>query len=244
VGEQVKQDAGKVDRLVIAIDGPAAAGKTTVGEGVARGLDALYFDTGVIYRALTLAALERGIDVVGNTSRLLDLARGLNVRVTKPSQEDGRLYDVWLNGRDVTWTIRSAEVDRSVSPIAAHPAIRRALLPLQREIGGSGRVVMTGRDIGTVVMPDADLKIWLDASLDERALRRWRELAGRGIDRPLAEVEVEMAERDRRDSRRAVAPMRPASDAVVIQTDGRPVAEIVEEIAALAESRAKGEALA
>jgi cytidylate kinase len=242
VGEQVKQDAGKVDRLVIAIDGPAAAGKTTVGEAVARRLDDLYFDTGVIYRALTLAALERGIDVVGNTSRLLDLARGLNVRVTKPSQEDGRLYDVWLNGRDVTWTIRSAEVDRSVSPVAAHPVIRRALLPVQREIGGSGRVVMTGRDIGTVVMPDADLKIWLDASLDERARRRWRELAGRGIDRPLAEVEVEMAERDCRDSRRPVAPMRPAADAVVIQTDGRPVAEIVEEIAALAESRAKGEA--
>ena len=240
----MKQDAGKVDRLVIAIDGPAAAGKTTVGEAVARRLDALYFDTGVIYRALTLAALERGTHVVGNTSRLLDLARGLNVRVTKPSREDGRLYDVWLNGRDVTWTIRSAEVDRSVSPVAAHPVIRRALLPVQREIGGSGRVVMTGRDIGTVVMPDADLKIWLDASLDERARRRWRELARRGIDRPLAEVEAEMAERDSRDSRRAVAPMWPAADAVLIQTDRGPVAEIVEEIAALAESRAKGEASA
>ncbi len=226
-----------MDRLVVAIDGPAAAGKSTVGEAVAHRLNALYFDTGVIYRALTLAALERGIDVVGSTSRLLDLARGLDVRVAEPAQHDGRLYDVWLDGRDVSWAIRSADVERAVSPVAAHPAIRRALLPLQREIGGSGRVVMTGRDIGTVVMPDAELKIWLDASLEERARRRQRELAGRGIDRPLREVQAEMAERDRRDSQRAVAPMRPATDAILVQTDGRPVADIVQEIATLARSR-------
>ena len=237
LGEQVEQETGKVDRLVVAIDGPAAAGKSTVGEAVAHRLNALYFDTGVIYRALTLAALERGIDVVGSTSRLLDLARGLDVRVAEPAQHDGRLYDVWLDGRDVSWAIRSADVERSVSPVAAHPAIRRALLPLQREIGGSGRVVMTGRDIGTVVMPDAELKIWLDASLEERARRRQRELSGRGIDRPLSEVQAEMAERDRRDSQRAVAPMRPATDAILVQTDGRPVADIVQEIATLARSR-------
>ncbi|CCF83667.1 (d)CMP kinase [Nitrolancea hollandica] len=235
----MEPNSGKLDRLVVAIDGPAAAGKSTVGEAVAHRLNALYFDTGVIYRALTLAALERGIDVVGNTSRLLDLARGLNVRVAEPSQQDGRLYDVWLNGRDVSWAIRSADVDRAVSPVAAHPAIRRALLPLQREIGGRGRVVMTGRDIGTVVMPDAELKIWLDASLEERARRRQRELAGRGIDRSLSEVQAEMAERDRRDSQRTVAPMRPAEDAVLIQTDGRTVTEIVEEIATLAGSQTK-----
>ena len=107
-----------------------------------------------------------------------------------------------------------------------------------------GSSVGRGESPGTVVMPDADLKIWLNASLDERARRRRRELAGRGIDRPLAEVEAEMAERDRRDSRRAVGPMRPAADVVLIQTDRRPVAEIVEEIAALTESRAKGEASA
>lgn len=239
LGEQVEQEPGKVDRLVVAIDGPAAAGKSTVGEAVARQLNALYFDTGIIYRALTLAALERGIDVVGNTSRLLDLARGLDVRVTEPSQRDGRLYDVWLNDCDKTWAIRSADVESAVSPVAAHPAIRRALLPLQREIGGNGRVVMTGRDIGTVVMPDAELKIWLDASLEERARRRQRELAGRAIDRPLSEVQAEMAERDRRDAQRAVAPMLPAADAVLIQTDGRSVADIVEEIATLAGSRTK-----
>lgn len=240
----MKQGTAGADHLVIAIDGPAAAGKTTVGEAVARRLNALYFDTGVIYRALALAALERDIDVVGSTPRLLDLARGLDVRVAMPSQADGRHYDVLLNGRDVTWAIRSADVERAVSPVAAHPAIRRALLPIQREIGGSGRVVMTGRDIGTVVMPDADLKIWLDASLEERARRRWRELAARGIDRPLAEIQAEMEERDRRDSQRSIAPMRPAPDAVHIQTDGRTIADIVEEIGALAESRTRGEGLA
>lgn len=225
--------ARRDDHLVIAIDGPAAAGKTAVGSAVARRLDALYFDTGVVYRALTQAALERQVDP-NDGLRLAGLAATLEITVAPPSQQDGRLYDVRLEGQDVTWAIRAAEVDRNVSAVSAHPAVRRALLGVQRRIGRSGRVVMAGRDIGTVVMPNADLKVWLDASLDERARRRQQELARRGLDRPLEEIREEMERRDRLDAGRASAPMRVAPDAVVIDTDGRSIAQVVDEIVRLA----------
>ncbi|HET9017221.1 MAG TPA: (d)CMP kinase [Thermomicrobiaceae bacterium] len=218
-----------VDHLVVAIDGPAAAGKTTVASQTARRLDALYFDTGAVYRALTLAALERGVPP-GDGLRLAGLARHLNLDVRPPSRDDGRLYDVWLEERDVTWDVRSADVDRAVSEVSAHPAVRKELLGVQRRIGRSGRVVMAGRDIGTVVMPRADVKVWLDASLEERARRRQAELAARGEDRDLAAVRREIAERDRQDAERAAAPMTPAPDAVVIETDGLTIAEVVDRV--------------
>lgn len=151
-----------------------------------------------------------------------------------PSSADGRQYDVWVDGRDVTWEVRDPSVDRAVSPVSAHPGVRAGLLQLQRDIGRSGRVVMPGRDIGTVVMPDADLKVWLDASLEERAKRRQQELAERGVQAPLDEVRAEMRVRDRYDSSRAEAPMEPSPDAVVITTDGHTVDDVVDEILALA----------
>lgn len=204
---------------------------------VARRLDALYFDTGVVYRALTLAALEHGVPPQ-DALRLAGLASHLDIRVTPPSTADGRLYDVWLEGRDVTWDIRSAEVDRAVSEVSAHPQVRRALMGIQRRIGHSaGRVVMVGRDIGTVVMPRADLKIWLDASLDERARRRQHELELRGIHRSFDEIRAEMAARDRFDAEREAAPMRPAPDAISIDTDGRTVADVADIIVGLAGAR-------
>jgi len=221
------------DRLVVAIDGPAAAGKTTVASAAARRLDALFFDTGVIYRALTLAALRHGV-APEDGLRLAGLARHLDIQVRPPSQPDGRFYDVWLEGEDVTQQLRDPEVDRAVSAVSAHPAVRRALLDVQRRIARSGRVVLTGRDIGTVVVPDADVKIWLDASLEERARRRQRDLAAQGIERSLDEVMEEMERRDRADAERAIAPMKPAKDAVVIVTDGRSIEEVVEEIVRLA----------
>lgn len=236
-GEGVERNEVAGDRLVITIDGPAAAGKTTVASAVAETIDALFFDTGVIYRALTLAAIEHGVPA-DEGLRLTGLASHLDIRVTPPSVADGRLYDVWLEGKDVTWEIRAPEVDKLVSPVSAHAGVRRALLDVQRRIGHSaGRVVMAGRDVGTVVMPDADLKIWLDASLEERARRRQRELAQRGIDRPVEEVLTEMAERDRIDASRSIAPMKPAANAVTIQTDGKSVDEVVQEIVRLAEEQ-------
>ncbi|HUZ00420.1 MAG TPA: (d)CMP kinase [Thermomicrobiaceae bacterium] len=231
--------SGAADHLVVAIDGPAAAGKTTVASAAARRLDALYFDTGVIYRALTLAALERGVPPA-DALRLAGLARHLKIEVRPPSRADGRLYDVWLEGRDVTWDVRSTDVDRAVSEVSAHPAVRRELLGIQRRIGRSGRVVLTGRDVGTAVLPEANVKIWLDASLDERARRRQAELALRGTERDLAVVRAEMADRDRLDATRSSAPMAPAADAVRLDTDGLTVDEVVERIVELAEAAERG----
>ncbi|HET7142144.1 MAG TPA: (d)CMP kinase [Candidatus Limnocylindria bacterium] len=224
------------EALVVTIDGPAAAGKSTVASEVASRIDALYFDTGVVYRALALAALERGI-APGDGARLAELATDLDLRVTPPTQP-GRLYDVWLDGRDVTQALRQPAVDHIVSEVSAHPSVRQALLALQRQIGRSGpRVVMVGRDIGTVVMPHAQVKIWLEASLEERARRRWLELERQGGSRQLAEVRAEMERRDRADGARPVAPMRPAPNAVVIDTDGKTIEEVAGEIVALARAR-------
>lgn len=235
-GASVARAGAADDRLVIAIDGPAAAGKTTVASAVARRLDALFFDTGVIYRALTLAALERGVNPE-NGLRLAGLARHLDIQVLPASSADGRLYDVWMEGRDVTWEIRSAEVDRAVSAVSAHRDVRRILLGVQRRIGQSGRVVMTGRDVGTAVMPNADLKIWLDASPGERVRRRQVELAQRGISRSLEEIRAELSARDSFDASRVASPMKPAPDSVVIDTDGRSIDEVVSAIVELVGAR-------
>lgn len=203
---------------------------------MARRIGGLYFDTGVVYRALALVATENGV-ALDDEDALGKLARELRIRVAPPSKQDGRLYDVWLDGRDVTWAIRTPEIDRVASQVAAHREVRSALLGLQREIGRSGRVVMAGRDIGTVVMPDAPVKVWLDASLEERARRRQRDLAARGVVVSLEDVKAELAERDRRDAERAVAPMRPAEDAVVIDTDGRSIEDVVRLVLRVIEER-------
>jgi CMP/dCMP kinase len=224
---------GKRGRFVIAIDGPAASGKSTVAAEVATALDALVFDTGAVYRALTLAALERGISP-DDEAQLASLIDQINIQISTPSVDDDRQYDVYLDDRDVTWAIRDPEVDQAVSPVSAHPAVRAGLLQLQREIGRSGRVVMPGRDIGTVVMPEAELKIWLDASLSERARRRQSELARRDIVVTIDETKREMRRRDDGDSSRDEAPMAPADDAVVINTDDRDIDDVVAQILQLA----------
>jgi CMP/dCMP kinase len=224
---------GNHARFVIAIDGPAASGKSTVAAAVATELDALLFDTGAVYRALTYAALERGVasDDAGQLAALID---EIDIRITVPSIDDGRQYDVFVDDSDVTWQIRDPGVDRAVSPVSAHPEVRQGLLELQRDIGHSGRVVMPGRDVGSVVMPDADLKIWLDASLSERARRRQTELARRDIVVTLEETKDEMRRRDDGDSSRSAAPMAPAEGAVVIDTDNRDIDDVVKQILQLA----------
>ena len=164
---------------MIAIDGPAAAGKSTVARLLADRLGALLFDTGALYRAVALAALRSGVSPEDEQSLSRSLPM-LRFRFGSPSVQDGRLYDVWLNGEDVTWAVRDPEVGAIVSRVAEHAAVRAALLPLQRTIASSGPVVMVGRDIGTVVVPDAGLKVYLDATPEERARRRFREAAERG----------------------------------------------------------------
>jgi len=211
---------------IIAIDGPAASGKSTVAEKLASDLKFLYFDTGVMYRAVTLAAIKR-FNSTENEDEITLLARNIQIDVRPPEIQDGRLYDVLLNGDDVTWAIRQPEVDRHVSQVSAYPGVREAMTKQQRRIGQRGNVVMVGRDIGTVVFPEANLKIYLDASVEERARRRYLEMLGRGLTSSYDEILEAMKKRDRMDSSRLIAPLRPADDAIIICTDGLTVNEVL-----------------
>jgi len=217
---------------VIAIDGPAASGKTTVAERLARRLGYLFFDTGVMYRAVTWAVLDRGISPEDEAA-VVDLARSLSVDVRPPGVEDGRMYDVLADGRDVTWAIRAADVDRHVSRVSAYPGVRQAMTRRQREIGLRGNVVMVGRDIGTVVLPEADLKLYLVATVEERARRRQRELEARGEPAEYDGILRAMAARDEYDSTRPLAPLKPARDAILLDTTEMTADEVVERALAL-----------
>ncbi len=213
----------------IAIDGPAGAGKSTIGALVAERLGYLFLDTGAMYRAVALAAQRRGIDPDDGPS-LGALARDVRVAIGPPTVRDGRAYSVLLDGDDVTWAIRSTEVDNTVSQVARIPAVRDAMVAQQRSLATRGRVVMVGRDIGTIVLPDADRKIFLTASAAERARRRGEELAARGEVRPRQELLHEILRRDQLDSERVVSPLRPADDATVVQTDGLSVGQALERV--------------
>lgn len=214
---------------VIAIDGPAASGKSTLAEKLASQLNFLYFDTGAMYRAVTLAVLRKGIDV-DDEERVTNLADSIVIDIRLPSRADGRMYDVLVDGEDVTWAIRTPEVERCVSPVSAYAGVRKALTEQQRRIAQRGRVVMAGRDIGTVVCPDAEVKIYLEASLDERAKRRYLEVKARGKPADFDEIYQSMKLRDQIDSTRSVAPLRPAEDATIIQTDHICADELLENV--------------
>jgi CMP/dCMP kinase len=216
----------------IAIDGPAGAGKSTIGALVAERLGYLFLDTGAMYRAIALAAQRRGIDP-DDATRLAQLARDVRVLIGPPTVRDGRAYTVLLDGDDVTWTIRSADVDKIVSQVARVPEVRDAMVEQQRALARRGRVVMVGRDIGTVVLPDADRKIYLTASAAERAKRREEELASRGEVRPRQELLQEILRRDKLDSERKVAPLRAAPDAIVVETDGFAVGQALDRVLAI-----------
>lgn len=220
-------DADADHRLVVTIDGPAAAGKTTVARVVADRLGAILFDTGVLYRALTLHALRADADL-GDGDRLAAIARAAHIDIAHASVDDGRLYDVLLDGDDVTWAIRGADVDASVSTVAAHGPVRDALLPTQRRIAATrGAVVMVGRDIGTTVVPNAGTKVFLNASAEERARRRFHELEDRGVAADLSELTADLRRRDDLDRNRLVSPLRPADDAVTIDTDGHAIDAVI-----------------
>ncbi len=216
--QESKTDNGqRMTPSIIAIDGPAASGKSTIGGLLAERLGYIYLDTGVMYRAVTWAALDRGIDI-DDEAAVTGLAEHVQIDVQTPSADDGRQYTVLCDGHDVTWAIRTPEVDRAVSPVSAYPGVRAAMSAQQRRIGLAGRVVMVGRDIGTVVLPEADLKIYLDAAVEERARRRLLERQARGEPAVYDQVLAAMRRRDQIDSQRATAPLRPARDAIIVDS--------------------------
>lgn len=202
---------------VIAIDGPAGSGKSVVGKRVADALGYLYLDTGALYRAATWLALQRGVSVHDGPA-LAALVRTTSIAIGRPTGANDRLYSVSVGGIDVTHELSSPAVSGNVSIVAAHPEVRADLLPVQRGVAGQGSTVMVGRDIGTVVCPDAALKIYLDAPFSVRVARRVQQLAAMGLTPDARAVAEQMAERDRIDQSRSIAPLHPAADAEILDT--------------------------
>ena len=182
-----------------------------------------------MYRAVTWAALQREISI-DDEAEVTELAESLAIEVTPPTQDDGRQYTVYADGQDVTWGIRQPDVEAAVSIVSAYQGVRKALTEQQRRIGLRGKVIMVGRDIGTVMLPEADLKIYLDASVDERAKRRYLQRVERGEDVELEKILKKLEKRDKKDSTREIAPLRAAPDAVVINTDSLTIPEVVTRI--------------
>ena len=217
---------------IIAIDGPAASGKSTLGRRLADALGYLFFDTGVMYRAVTWATLQRGVEVNDETG-VTRLAETVQIDVRSPSKEDGRACDVLADGVDITWATRTPEVEANVSPVSAYRGVREALASQQRRIGLRGRVVMVGRDIGTVVLPEAELKIYLDASPEERARRRYKEILDRGGKADYEVILAGVRMRDEIDSNRAFSPLRAAEDAIILDSDRLNADEVFAKVEAL-----------
>ena len=212
---------------IIAIDGPAASGKSTIGKLLAEHLGYLYFDTGVMYRAVTFVALERRIPVEDQEA-VTGLAYQVQIDVRQSSRDSLDGYEVFVDGMDVTEEIRWPDVEAHVSIVSAYRGVRQALSLQQRRVGLRGKIVMVGRDIGTVVLPEADLKVFLDASVEERAKRRYLEAQNRGDSSSFQNILTSMIERDRIDSTRDIAPLKPAEDAVLIDTDGLSIEQVLD----------------
>lgn len=221
--------SGQEVATVIAIDGPAGAGKSTVARALARRLGFFLLDTGAIYRTLALAAARQGV-AFSDGAALGRLADRLPVRF----DEAGRVF---LGDEDVSAAIRTPEMSQGASTVSAHPPVRQALLGLQRQLAARGRCVVEGRDIGTVVLPWAPLKIFLTASPEVRARRRYEELTARGAKVDLAATLAEMQQRDDRDSNRAAAPLKQADDAVLLDTSALSLEEVIDRMEALARAR-------
>lgn len=225
--------------MIIAIDGPAGSGKSTIARLVAAQLGFAYLDTGAMYRAVTLGALERSVDLEDGEA-LGELARELDLHVEPAEVPDGQSQSrVYLDGREVTAAIRSSSVTACVSQVSAHISVREALTGLQRALAERGDVVLEGRDIGTVVCPKADVKVFLTASSGERARRRHAQLLAQGVAVSLEEVIEDLERRDTFDSSRAAAPLRMADDAVAIDTTELGIAEVVDAVCRLAFARGR-----
>ena len=221
--------------IAVAIDGPGSSGKGTVARDVARALGFAYVDTGAMYRAVALFSQRAGVHWADGI-RVAGVAQALEFRF----DWNGAALRVFVGREDVTSAIRTAEMGSGASRVSAHPEVRAALLGLQRALAAAGGVVMDGRDIGTVVLPTAELKVYLDAALDERARRRHTELAVAHPELSIDEVRTALADRDRRDTQRAVAPLRRAPDAVYLDTTGLSATDAANRIVALARERMAG----
>lgn len=222
-----------MDKLIrIAIDGPSGAGKSTISRRVASELGILYIDTGAIYRAVGLYMLRAGIDPADADAVAKVLSE---VRVSL--RHDGRGQRIFLENEDVSELIRTPEASRAASQVSAHPVVREHLLSMQRDMAKSASCVMDGRDIGTVVLPDAELKIFLTADVEDRARRRMLELQERGTPQPFEDVLADMKERDDRDSNRPVAPLRRAEDAELLDTTGFALADSVNAVLRIVQDR-------
>jgi cytidylate kinase len=220
--------------LVIAIDGPSGAGKSTLARLLAKRLGYVYIDTGAMYRAMGWKARQEGIDPADEKG-LAELCRRTEVAI-----RDGDTPRFTVNGIDVSGEIRTPEMGMMASAVSKSPAVRARLLILQRELGVNGGVVMDGRDIGTVVFPDADVKFYLDASAEERGRRRYAELREKGLDVDLERITSEIRERDRQDSGRALAPLRRADDAILIDSSRMTIDEVLAAMLARVEKRKIG----
>ncbi|RMH65465.1 MAG: (d)CMP kinase [Calditrichaeota bacterium] len=218
--------------ITIAIDGPAASGKSTTAREVARQLGYIYIDTGAMYRAVTKAALDNGVDL-DDPLAIEQTARAANIQL---KIIDGRQH-TFLNGRDVSQDIRAPRIDRNITPVATHPGVRRLMVAQQRALARQGGVVMDGRDIGTVVLPRADLKIFMEASIEARAQRRLKEQRERDPDITLEAIKSDLARRDHADSVRSDGPLKKADDAIVIDTSHMTIEEQVATIVKLARER-------
>ena len=210
----------------IAIDGPAGTGKSTVSQIIADRYGYIFVDTGAFYRAVTYVLLKAGVSL-RDESAVAAVVGAIRLKIEPGEDSD---YRVIANDEDVTAQLRSKRVEESVSTVAMMPIVRQALLPLQREVAAQGGIILAGRDIGTVVAPDADLKLYIDASLAERARRRQlqMEAAGKVVDAEA--VKAALAERDRADSERSLAPLSRARDAIYLLTDGKSIEDVIEEV--------------
>lgn len=213
-------------RPCVAIDGPVSAGKSTIARLVARDLGYTYVDSGAMYRALAWAAVEKGIQS-DDRAQVVELLRSTTIELSP--RPDGA-NEVFVNGRDVTGEIRTPEISQLSSKLSAMTPVRRRMVAIQQHMAKAGGVVMEGRDIQTVVLPDAEVKIFLTALAEERARRRWQELRNRGLKADLDEVLADVQARDRRDSTRADSPLKPAPDAVHVDTGGLTIEQVVQRV--------------
>ncbi len=214
-------------KLVVAIDGPAGAGKSTVAKLAAKELGYTYIDTGAMYRAVAWKTLQRKADVTD--ALILGVVKDIDVRL---AYKDG-VTQVFVDGQDITGEIRTPEVSHIVSQVAALGPVREKMVDLQRRMATEGGVLMDGRDIATHVLPDADVKIFLTASIEERAQRRWKEMKEKGYDMSLEELQKDIAARDKADSEREISPLVQADDATLLDTTGLSIDEVVARILAM-----------
>lgn len=213
-----------VSYISVAIDGPAGAGKSSISKELAKRLNFIYVDTGAIYRCLAYTALKLGYNTKNDTDKIACLAENCKIEL---KYIDG-VQHIFADGNDVSEYIRTPEVSKGASDVSAIPEVRKALLSIQRNIAGVNNVLMDGRDIGTVVLPNATIKIFLTASIDERAKRRYKEMVEKGVKCNFDDIKADIAYRDEQDSNRTVAPLKPAEDSVIFDNSNYDFEESVE----------------